>query len=160
MIQELITRIFAAMTLHWKKLLRLLLAFVLVSNGVASNAAMAGHHAAMGKANAVMSGQHEHMSNSHAGHEHSCHEHMGFMPSEHRHDGQTSYGQNNDSQEKQVGTHAANECCQAGACCPAIGMAYQFVPSLNRSYLEVDYDPSFEMVALPGEAEPPRKLSA
>jgi hypothetical protein len=131
------------MIMHWKNLLRLFLAFVLLTNAVATSAAMTGHHGAMAKA---MQSMHSH-SGPMAHHTHEGHEHMGAM--HHAQD-----------QGDQTGPHAADNCCQAGACCPAIGTSYQFTLNHFRAYPTVAYDSSFEMIALAGEIKPPRNLHA
>jgi hypothetical protein len=137
------------MILHWKNLLRLFLAFVLLSNAVATSAAMTGHHGAMGKAMQSTAAAHSH-NGSMAHHTHEGHEHMGAK--HHMHDAQ--------DQDDQAGPHAADNCCQAGACCPVIGTSYQFTLNHFRAHPLVAYDSSFEMIALAGEIKPPRKLHA
>lgn len=143
------------MTLHWKNLLRLLLAFVLLSNAVATSVAMAGHHATMGEmaqADVASAKHHEHPAHTHESNAQAGHEHMGSMQHLHDHANQLQ------TQDDQAATHAANECCQVGACCAAVVTSYEFTLNQFRAPLLVEYDSSFEMVVLAGEIEPPRKL--
>jgi hypothetical protein len=134
------------MTWNGKNLLRLFMALVLLCNAVVTSVAMAGHHGTMGMAMQTPAGVQDH--DGSMVHAHEGHESMGTM--QHTHDSA--------AMDEPTGGHAADNCCQVGACCAAIATTYDFMLNPFRAPFVMAYDPSIDMIALAGEIKPPRIL--